>query len=58
MRVMAMQAIGIVTLPVGVAKFMVMGRAPTKTVPSLTVVAVHETPLRGTDHLTDHPGGA
>jgi len=58
MRVTAMLAIGIVTLPVGVAKFMVMGRTPTKTVPSSTVVAVYETPIRGTDHLADHPGGA
>ncbi len=40
MRATAMQAIGLVTLLVGVASFLVLATTPTWVVPTLTVVAV------------------
>ena len=40
MRRTAMQAIGIVTLLVGIANFLELDRASTQTVPTLTLVAV------------------
>jgi uncharacterized protein len=40
MRRTAMQAIGIGTLLVGVANFLILGRTSTQTVPSLTLVTV------------------
>jgi uncharacterized membrane protein YqgA involved in biofilm formation len=40
MRHTAMQAIGIVTLLVGVSNFLELDRASTQTVPTLTLVAV------------------
>jgi hypothetical protein len=40
MRATAMQAIGIVTLLVGVANFLELATTPTQVVPTLTVVAV------------------
>ena len=40
MRATAMQAIGFVTLLVGVASFLVLATTPTWVVPTLTVVAV------------------
>ena len=46
MRRTAMQAIGLVTVLIGVQNFLEFGRAPTQIVPTLTLVTVRKTGLR------------